>query len=352
MEVGGGKGFGLFTMFTAPENVMKLATTQPQQLASIIQIYRDTALNTKTYTTWMVCTTNFLNNINNFVIDYNNQNVRNCLNATLFPALQISKTPTWEFNLGIPTYLKADNTGWVVGNTEQSITNGWTKIDYNWLMNNQDALKNGTYKYSAKAQKLESPYLVPGSQSFPRIQAARTSDIHLVITPRFSVVFKSGTLSELYHWEYQNLSEYVRPENIHLLYKQVDIVAAPLNQPTGNGKYGPIYAFNTPSTLGSRWIPDNTIITFYKGDDINQWSANYYDVWYNEMSNMWGAGQISTAYLHFAFGGGVIPYANGFYCVMGNLLNTIADGSEPIFTSFDLETPSLIYTKQNTTTSK
>lgn len=341
MNVGGGKGFGLFTLYAAPDNVMKLATTQPQQLANIVTLFKDTALNTKTYVKWMVCTLNFLKNINNYIVDNANQNVRNCLNGTLFPAIQISKTPTNEFNCAIPTFGNVtDKAVWnAVGDLEQQIAtntaNGWVQLNYEKLI---DVTFMNSIKTTYKPIALQSPYLVQGSQQEPRIQAKLRGDVHLILTPRFNVVFKSGILSELFHYKFQNLEEYVNPENIHLLYKQVNIVASEMNTPITQATNGQpaIYNWQTPATLGNRWIPDNAIIVYYKGDDYNHWTANYYDVWYKEMGNMWGAGQISTMYLHFAFGGGVLPWANGYVVYMQNLLNTVSDGSEPQFIDFTL----------------
>lgn len=312
--VGGGTGIGLFNLYATPINVMKLAVTEPQQFTQMVKIFYATAVNSKAYTLWMICNNNFLTNINNYIVDNQNTNLRNCLNGTLFPAIKIMENPTNEFNLGI-----------------LSQSNG-TTINYDYMMNT--GLDNITTPLTRYAY-LQSDYLVSGSQTYPRIQECKRDEIHLIVSPKFYVALKSGTLSELFHWEFQNLDSYVLPENIHMLYKKVNIQAAEMNTTiTSSGKY----PFQTLAPLGDRWLPDNAIVLFTKPSDSNNWSAQYGNVWTTEMSNEWGAGMIKTAYLQYAIWGGVIPWSNGCVFYFKNLLNVVSDGTAQTDYDFSLTT--------------
>ena len=96
--------------------------------------------------------------------------------------------------------------------------------------------------------------MVPGNSTYPRIQCSSAKDMHLIISPEFYVGMKSGTLSQLFHWEYQRLEEYIPPENIHMLYKQVNIPSGYLNDgnlPSGDGNESG-YAYNVYASLAER----------------------------------------------------------------------------------------------------
>ena len=185
-----------------------------------------------------------------------------------------------------------------------------------------------------------SPYTVPGSATYPRIQTSLYNDMHLIIAPEFFVALKSGTLSQLFHWEFQRLEEYIPPENIHMLYKQINIPSGYLddgNVASGDGNEQG-YAWNVRASLGERWFPPNVIYLVTKPADSNQWSAAYGWVWTTDMRNEWGAGMISTTFLHYALYGGVIPWANGCCFYFKNLMNLISDETQQITTDFTLGT--------------
>lgn len=340
-EVGGGTGIGLFTMYATPINVIKLAVTNPQQFAEMVRIFEATAVNSREYSLWMITTYNLLSNITNIIVDNYNTNIRNCLNGTLFPAIQIMKNPTNEFNLGlIQTY---SVTGGTTLNT-QLMYDTWSAMDgasYTVrAYNSQPCTQQGSVSIQFNVPSFTSPYTVPGSATYPRIQTSLYNDIHLIISPEFFVALKSGTLSELFHWEYQKLEEYVPPENIHMLYKQINIPSGYLddgNVASGDGnEYG--HAWNVRAALGDRWFPKNVIYLVTKPADSNQWSAAYGWVWTTDMRNEWGAGMISTTFLHYALYGGVIPWSNGCCFYFKNLMNVVADQTQQITTDFTLGT--------------
>ena len=86
----------------------------------------------------MITTYNLLNNITNIIVDNVNTNIRNCLNGTLFPAIQIMKNPTNEFNCGlIQTYTLTGSGSSASGNTFQSTNNSFdswgTQITYDQI---------------------------------------------------------------------------------------------------------------------------------------------------------------------------------------------------------------------------
>lgn len=341
-DVGGGTGLGLFVMYSTPINVLKLAVTNPQQFGEMIRIFQATAINTREYSLWVISTYNLLSNITNVILDNYNTNIRNCLNGTLFPAIQIMKNPTNEFNCGlIRTYLLEGhdpvNPGPDDYITYDDIINNSTLTEEQWSMrlySNQTYTLNGS---TATAPSFTPIYSVPGSASYPRIQVSKGYEVHLIVSPEFFVGLKSGTLSQLFHWEYQRLEEYVPPENIHMLYKQVDIPSGYLmNSAVTNENGNTGYAWNVNSTLGDRWFPKNVIYLVTKPTDVNQWTANYGLVWTSDMSNEWGAGMIKTSYLHYALYGGVIPWSNGMCFYFKNLMNLVSDNSQAIMTNFAL----------------
>ena len=356
-EVGGGTGIGLFTMYATPINVIKLAVTNPQQFAEMVRIFEATAVNSREYSLWMITTYNLLSNITNIIVDNYNTNIRNCLNGTLFPAIQIMKNPTNEFNLGlIQTQQWSAQSGSTsllpqILNYEAVISGSLNSVPIDATTYNGEAVKtvrvysgqqytnpNSGVTYQAPA--FTSPYTVPGSATYPRIQTSLYNDIHLIISPEFFVALKSGTLSELFHWEYQKLEEYVPPENIHMLYKQINIPSGYLddgNVASGDGNETG-YAWNVRASLGDRWFPKNVIYLVTKPADSNQWSAAYGWVWTTDMRNEWGAGMISTTFLHYALYGGVIPWSNGCCFYFKNLMNVVADQAQQITTDFTLGT--------------
>ena len=358
-NVGGGTGIGLFTMYATPINVIKLAVTNPQQFAEMVRIFAATAVNSREYSLWMITTYNLLSNITNIIVDNYNTNIRNCLNGTLFPAIQIMKNPTNEFNLGL-----IQTQQWVASATGSTATIPQT-LNYEAISSgslNGVPINATTYNgadvrtvrcYSGQqyanpntggggytAPTFTSPYTVPGSATYPRIQTALYNDIHLIIAPEFFVALKSGTLSQLFHWEFQKLEEYVPPENIHMLYKQINIPSGYLddgNVTSGDGNETG-YAWNVRASLGERWFPPNVIYLVTKPADSNQWSAAYGWVWTTDMRNEWGAGMISTTFLHYALYGGVIPWSNGCCFYFKNLMNLVSDETQQITTNFTLGT--------------
>ena len=81
----------------------------------------------------------------------------------------------------------------------------------------------------------------------------RLITIVLIVSPEFFVGLKSGTLSQLFHWEFQRLEAYIPPENIKMLYKQVDIPSGYLNDNTvTNTLNNSGYAYNVNAVLGNR----------------------------------------------------------------------------------------------------
>ena len=86
-------------------------------------------------------------------------------------------------------------------------------------------------------------------------------------------------------------------------------------------------------------LPKNCIYLITKPTDINQWTANYGYVWTSEMSNEWGAGMISTSYLHYALYGGVLPWSNGACFYFKNLMNLVSDSTQAVMYDFSLNTP-------------
>lgn len=360
-DVGGGTGIGLFTMYATPINVIKLAVTNPQQFAEMVRIFEATAVNSREYSLWMITTYNLLSNITNIIVDNYNTNIRNCLNGTLFPAIQIMKNPTNEFNLGLIQTHQLYYDGSAVQNqilNYDAITSGML----NRIPVNAQTYNNGpvqtvriysnqpitgtltagitTNTYNFTNTSFTSPYTVPGSATYPRIQTSLYNDMHLIIAPEFFVALKSGTLSQLFHWEFQRLEEYIPPENIHMLYKQINIPSGYLNDnsvvsgdgnETGN-------AWNVRASLGERWFPPNVIYLVTKPADSNQWSAAYGWVWTTDMRNEWGAGMIATTFLHYALYGGVIPWANGCCFYFKNLMNLVSDETQQITTDFTLGT--------------
>lgn len=353
-DVGGGTGIGLFTMYATPINVIKLAVTNPQQFAEMVRIFEATAVNSREYSLWMITTYNLLSNITNIIVDNYNTNIRNCLNGTLFPAIQIMKNPTNEFNLGLIQTAQWYNNGsdylFQILNYE-AITSGSLN---NINVNAQTSNSNNVYTQRHFAGQLTltpggttaqnvlgtftSPYTVPGSATYPRIQTSLYNDMHLIIAPEFFVALKSGTLSQLFHWEFQRLEEYIPPENIHMLYKQINIPSGYLqdgNVASGDGNETG-YAWNVRASLGERWFPSNVIYLVTKPADSNQWSAAYGWVWTTDMRNEWGAGMIATTFLHYALYGGVIPWANGCCFYFKNLMNLVSDETQQITTDFTL----------------
>lgn len=352
-DVGGGTGMGLFVMYSTPINVLKLAVTNPQQFADTVRIFQATAINTREYTLWNITTYNMLSNISNIIVDNYNTNIRNCLNGTLFPAIEKMKNPTNEFNCGlIETAIVNQNNNQftnlipvsyfdfmensvysaVLKDTDIYTIRYYTNQSLN--LTNPDGSTNTTL---INANSFSSPYMVPGSASMPRIQTSTDKEMYLIVSPEFLVGFKSGTASQLFHWEFQSLTNYIPPENIFMLYKQVNIPSGYLNDATvtnDNGNLG--YAWNVPAMLGDRWFPENVIYLITKPTDINQWTANYGYVWTAEMSNEWGAGMINTSFLHFAFYGGVLPWSNGCCFYFKNLMNLVSDNTQAIMTDFTL----------------
>lgn len=352
-DVGGGTGMGLFVMYSTPINVLKLAVTNPQQFADTVRIFQATAINTREYTLWNITTYNMLSNISNIIVDNYNTNIRNCLNGTLFPAIEKMKNPTNEFNCGlietaivnqsnnqfinlIPVsyydFMESGPNSTALKGTDIYTIRYYTNQSLN--LTNPDGSSNTTL---IKANSFSSPYMVPGSASMPRIQTSTDKEMYLIVSPEFLVGFKSGTASQLFHWEFQSLTNYIPPENIFMLYKQVNIPSGYLNDSTvtnDNGNLG--YAWNVPAMLGDRWFPENVIYLITKPADINQWTANYGYVWTAEMSNEWGAGMINTSFLHFAFYGGVLPWSNGCCFYFKNLMNLVSDNTQAIMTDFTL----------------
>ena len=357
-NVGGGVGLGMFTMYSTPINVIKLAVTNPQQFSEMVRIFQATAINTREYSLWLIATYNMLSNITNIIIDNFNTNIRNCLNGTLFPAIQIMKNPTNEFNCGlISTCIFPLNLDKITAPTgyglvtynnivEQQVINPAMSIDlnsntfttYRTYGANNSVIVNG--QNCGTFSGVNQPYIVPGSQLNPRIQTSKASDMYLIVSPEFLVGLKSGTLSQLFHWEFQRLEEYIPPENIRMLYKQINIPAGYLQDGNIQNDLGATgYAYNVAATLGDRWFPKNCIYLITKPADINQWTANYGYVWTAEMSNEWGAGMISTSYLHYALYGGVLPWANGACFYFKNLMNLVSDSTQAIMYDFTLNTP-------------
>ena len=356
-NVGGGVGLGMFTMYSTPINVIKLAVTNPQQFSEMVRIFQATAINTREYSLWLIATYNMLSNITNIIIDNFNTNIRNCLNGTLFPAIQIMKNPTNEFNCGLigtcvfPLNLDKitapSSFGLVTYNNivEQSVINPVMSIDlnsntfttYRTYGVNNSIIVNG--QNCGTFSGVNQPYLVPGSATNPRIQTSKASDMYLIVSPEFLVGLKSGTLSQLFHWEFQRLEEYIPPENIRMLYKQINIPAGYLQDSNIENDLGATgYAYNVAATLGDRWFPKNCIYLITKPADINQWTANYGYVWTAEMTNEWGAGMISTSYLHYALYGGVLPWANGACFYFKNLMNLVSDSTQAVMYDFTLNT--------------
>ena len=360
-NVGGGTGIGLFVMYSTPINVLKLAVTEPQQFSKMVRIFQAVALNTREYSLWVIATYNMLSGISNIIVDNYNTNIRNCLNGTLFPAIQIMKNPTNEFNCGLIStqVLVSDNNNATDLTTAspielcinyQHIVDGYYTYDGPWpqhpisdilgtvrCYNNQSYILNGnTYNMI----NFTSPYNVPGSANYPRIQTSKASDMYLIVSPEFFVGLKSGTLSQLFHWEFQRLEAYIPPENIKMLYKQVDIPSGYLNDSTvTNTLNNSGYAYNVNAVLGNRWFPSNVIYLVTKPADINNWTANYGYVWTEDMDNTWGAGMIKTTYLHYALYGGVLPWANGCCFYFKNLMNLVSDNTQAIMTDFSLGVP-------------
>lgn len=357
-EVGGGTGIGLFTMYATPINVIKLAVTNPQQFAEMVRIFEATAVNSREYSLWMITTYNLLSNITNIIVDNYNTNIRNCLNGTLFPAIQIMKNPTNEFNLGLIQTTQVYNSA-SSGTAQWSIqTLNYDAITSGSLnsvpINSQTYNSSSVYTFRAYSGQtitadtpniydtpsFQSPYTVPGSATYPRIQTSLYNDMHLIIAPEFFVALKSGTLSQLFHWEFQRLEEYIPPENIHMLYKQINIPSGYLNDSnvaSGDGNESG-YAWNVRASLGERWFPSNVIYLVTKPADSNQWSAAYGWVWTTDMRNEWGAGMIATTFLHYALYGGVIPWSNGCCFYFKNLMNLVSDETQQITTDFTLGT--------------
>lgn len=350
-DVGGGQGIGLFTMYSTPINVIKLAVTNPRQFAEMVRIFEATAVNTREYSLWMITTYNMLANITNYVVDNYNTNIRNCLNGTLFPAIQIMKNPTNEFNCGLISTYELQNTGssdspnWQFG--AQDFSTMWqTEPGGEWFSRYTGYTIRGYSGQSVMSPDgmsqltfptFTSPYLVSGNNTYPRIQTSTARDIHLIISPEFFVGLKSGTLSQLFHWEYQRLEEYIPPENIHMLYKMVEIQASDMNtQVTDNVTGLNTYVWRTNAQLGERWFPRNWIIMITKPSDPNQWTAKYGWVWTTDMRNEWGAGMISTSFLHYAIYGGVIPWSNGCIFIMKNLMNFVSDQTQAVMHDFAL----------------
>lgn len=358
-DVGGGTGIGLFTMYATPINVIKLAVTNPQQFSEMVRIFEATAVNSREYSLWMITTYNLLSNITNIIVDNYNTNIRNCLNGTLFPAIQIMKNPTNEFNLGLISTSQWYNSGTSSAPSWNSQILNYEAVTSGSL--NGVPINSTTYnglpvqivrgysglQYTAPSsgamvpfQSFTSPYTVPGSATYPRIQTSLYNDMHLIIAPEFFVALKSGTLSQLFHWEFQRLEEYIPPENIHMLYKQINIPSGYLtdsNVASGDGNETG-YAWNVRASLGERWFPSNVIYLVTKPADSNQWSAAYGWVWTTDMRNEWGAGMIATTFLHYALYGGVIPWSNGCCFYFKNLMNLVSDETQQITTDFTLGT--------------
>ena len=63
----------------------------------------------------------------------------------------------------------------------------------------QPCVTQGSNSIQFNMNSFTSPYTVPGSATYPRIQTSLYNGIHLIISPEFFVALKSGTLSELFH---------------------------------------------------------------------------------------------------------------------------------------------------------
>lgn len=363
-DVGGGSGIGLFNMYSVPYNVIKLAVNNPQQFAEMVRIFQATAQNSKRFTLWVVCTLNMLQGITNLIIDNYNNNIRNCLNGTLFPAIQIMKNPTNEFNCGlVGTYSVAGLTT----SANQITQSSWAQINYSSLSDstimdniqyttrtpvNANVSWNGIItgnptdtigatqndnNISSLLPSTTTPFtLVGGSENMPRIQAMSANDMYLIVSPEFLVGLKSGTLSQLFHYEFQRLEEYIKPDHIMMLYKTINIPAGYLNEQITNSNGITGYAQQVRATLGERWMPKNVIYLITKPKDENMWTANYGKVWTTEMTNQWGAGMIGTNFLQYAFWGGVIPWSNGCGFYFKNLMTLISDDTAAVMTDFSL----------------
>jgi hypothetical protein len=184
-----------------------------------------------------------LSNISNIIVDNYNTNIRNCLNGTLFPAIEKMKNPTNEFNCGLieTAFINESNkqfinlvpvsyfdlTGTLISDNTAYTIRYYTGQSLN--LTNPDGTENTTL---TTANSFSSPYMVPGSASLPRIQTSTDKEMYLIVSPEFLVGFKSGTASQLFHWEFQSLTNYIPPENIFMLYKQVNIPSGYLNDAT------------------------------------------------------------------------------------------------------------------------
>ena len=365
-DVGGGTGIGLFNMYSVPINVLKLAVTNPQQFAEMVRIFQATAYNSKMFTLWVSCTLNMLNSITNIIVDNYNNNIRNCLNGTLFPAIQIMKNPTNEFNCGLVGSYSVS--GLTTTNNALPV-DVWNQLTYS---NINDVATMNAIQYTVRtpvnatvtwagattgnpkdtigatttggneSNPLPSANipatLVSGSENYPRIQSMSANDMYLIVSPEFLVGLKSGTLSQLFHFEFQRLEEYIKPDHIMMLYKTVNIPAGYLTEQVTNANNQTGYAQQVRATLGDRWIPKNAIYLITKPKDENMWTANYGDVWTTEMSNTWGAGMIGTNFLQYAFWGGMIPWSNGCGFYFKNLMTLISDDTAAVMTDFGLNT--------------
>ena len=364
-NVGGGTGIGLFTMYTTPINVLKLAVTNPRQFTEMVRIFQATAMNSKKFSLWVICTLNMLQNITNIQVDNYNNNIRNCLNGTLFNAIQKMKNPTNEFNCGLvgtsavaaltPTSNSLTNASNItltydlINNKEfmnaiqytMKITNGNFQWNANNLTGNPTDTIGATKNTGNNGYQLTnlqpSQYLVSGGELEPRIQAMSANDIYLIVSPEFLVGFKSGVASQLFHWEFQALNNYVKPENIMMLYKTINIPAGYANNgnvSNDNNQTG--YPQQVRATLGDRWMPPNCIYMISKPKDENMWTACYGDVWTTDMENSWGMAMASTTFLQYSIWGGVLPWANGMCFYFKNLLNLVSDETQAIMTDFSI----------------
>lgn len=365
-NVGGGSGFGLFTMYTTPINVIKLAVTNPQQFTEMVRIFEATAQNSKKFSLWVICTLNMLQNISNIQVDNYNNNIRNCLNGTLFNAIEKMKNPTDEFNCGligtaaISGLTKTANSLNSNGNVDiltysQLNSPAMDEIQYTvkitaditqWNNSNPitgnptdtiGATTNANNNDTLVGMLATNQYLVPGSATHPRIQAMKTDDMYLIVSPEFLVGFKSGVASQLFHWEFQSLTNYIKPENIMMLYKQINVPAGYLFENDVVNDVGQTgYSQLIRATLGDRWMPANCIYLITKPKDENMWTACYGDVWTTDMRNEYGAAMAAVTYLQYAIWGGVLPWANGVCFYFKNLLNLVSDETQAIMTDFSI----------------
>lgn len=301
-EAGNGLGYGLFTRANTAKNVFKLSVTSPEEFDRVNSIFLDTMVNSKEVSIWGIATNNLLNNITNIILDNTNTNIRDCLNGGLYIALVQMQTPTSKFNIGDSVQITTPTLKGIYSPDKNLDTS--LPANVNKVYMDSAILDSATS--AVRLNLLSSPFLVSGSNTLPRINTSKKEDIYWIIHPNLYVQLMSGTLTTLFNYNLQAPNHYIDEDHIFFLYKKPTLPISYMNPSTG------LSANLIPITMDDEFISQEDIIVLTKPADVNMWNATYGYEWNYSALNDWGAGMVTTHFLHYLIYGGVSPWTQGF----------------------------------------